>query len=202
MVLGISLGGHAAWQCLFHDPRITTAIVIIGCPDYIALMSDRARLSKLSTWTNGSPPGTGFLGSADFPAGLIKAVEKYDPVGLLLGGCSKNTEDSLAREPSEDEKARLLRLMKVSLQGKRILNLAGGADKLVPYRCGELFLNWLKNATAKSGWFEAGNVTIEDIVCEGVGHAFSPGMAREVDRFLLESLEQWSHGSSGKGSKI
>lgn len=39
-VLGVSLGGHAAWHCLMQDPRVTTAIVIIGCPDYIRLMSD------------------------------------------------------------------------------------------------------------------------------------------------------------------
>jgi pimeloyl-ACP methyl ester carboxylesterase len=35
LVLGISLGGHAAWQVFFHEPRVTAAIVIIGCPDYL-----------------------------------------------------------------------------------------------------------------------------------------------------------------------
>jgi pimeloyl-ACP methyl ester carboxylesterase len=35
LVLGISLGGHAAWQVLFNEPRVTAAIVIIGCPDYM-----------------------------------------------------------------------------------------------------------------------------------------------------------------------
>ena len=35
LVLGISLGGHAAWQVFFNDPRVTAAIVIIGCPDYM-----------------------------------------------------------------------------------------------------------------------------------------------------------------------
>lgn len=34
LTLGISLGGHAAWQVLFHEPRVTAAVVIIGCPDY------------------------------------------------------------------------------------------------------------------------------------------------------------------------
>jgi len=34
-VLGISLGGHAAWQVLFHEPRVSAAVVIIGCPDYM-----------------------------------------------------------------------------------------------------------------------------------------------------------------------
>lgn len=34
-VLGISLGGHAAWQVVFHEPRVSAAVVIIGCPDYM-----------------------------------------------------------------------------------------------------------------------------------------------------------------------
>ncbi len=34
-VLGISLGGHAAWQVIFHEPRVSAAVVIIGCPDYM-----------------------------------------------------------------------------------------------------------------------------------------------------------------------
>lgn len=34
-MLGVSLGGHAAWQVLFNEPRVTAAVVIIGCPDYM-----------------------------------------------------------------------------------------------------------------------------------------------------------------------
>jgi pimeloyl-ACP methyl ester carboxylesterase len=34
IVAGVSLGGHAAWQVLFNDPRVTAAVIIIGCPDY------------------------------------------------------------------------------------------------------------------------------------------------------------------------
>jgi pimeloyl-ACP methyl ester carboxylesterase len=39
LVLGISLGGHAAWQVFFNEPRVTAAIVIIGCPDYMRMFS-------------------------------------------------------------------------------------------------------------------------------------------------------------------
>lgn len=35
--LGISLGGHASWQCFFHEPRISASVVIIGCPDYMRM---------------------------------------------------------------------------------------------------------------------------------------------------------------------
>ncbi len=32
LVLGVSLGGHSAWQLVFADPRITAAVVVVGCP--------------------------------------------------------------------------------------------------------------------------------------------------------------------------
>jgi hypothetical protein len=43
VVLGISLGGHAAWQVIMNEPRVTAAVVIIGCPDY---MSECYAISK------------------------------------------------------------------------------------------------------------------------------------------------------------
>jgi hypothetical protein len=42
LVLGVSLGGHCAWQLLFSEPRITAGVVVIGCPDY---MSKRHEMS-------------------------------------------------------------------------------------------------------------------------------------------------------------
>lgn len=50
LVLGISLGGHAAWQVWFNDPRVTAAIVIIGCPDYMrkwTLLSAREQTTDM-----------------------------------------------------------------------------------------------------------------------------------------------------------
>ena len=202
LVLGVSLGGHASWHCIIHDSRITTAVVIIGCPDYVRLMSDRARLSKLVTWTDSNPPGSSFLGSIDFPQGLIEAVEKYDPAGLFLGKIVYRDDDVYDREPTVSEQKRLLPLMKRSLQGKRILNLAGGADRLVPYKCGELFLRWLKKATASNGWFSEGAVVFEDIIFNGVGHEMSPEMKKEAHRFVIDALEQTPTETVGKASKI
>lgn len=34
-LLGVSLGGHSAWQTLFAEDRLSTAVVIIGCPDFM-----------------------------------------------------------------------------------------------------------------------------------------------------------------------
>ena len=202
LVLGISLGGHAAWHCLFHDPRITAAIVIIGCPDYVRLMSDRAQLSKLQTWVGSPHPGSDFLGSADFPPGLVEAVEQYDPAGLLLGNVSDRNEEIYERDPSEAEMKRIRPLMERCLQGKKILNLSGGADKLVPYKCGEPFLKWLKRAISDGAWFGDGGVFLEDIVFENIGHETTPNMVKEAVRFVSQLLECAEIGPLGRASKI
>ncbi|MCJ1437182.1 hypothetical protein MMC27_006567 [Xylographa pallens] len=201
LVLGISLGGHAAWHCVFHEPRITTAIVIIGCPDYARLMSDRARLSKLETWTATTPPGSSFLGSVDFPVGLVKAVERYDPAGLCLG-VSSRSEESFEQAPSPERQRDLVPLLKHCLEGKRLMNLAGAADKLVPYAQAEPYLRWLKRAISPHGWFNEGHVTLEDIVFDGVGHEMSPDMLSAAIRFIGESLESIPAKSREIASKI
>ncbi len=69
---------------VLSDPRVTAAVVGIGCPDYTRLMTDRARLSKLKSYTETTPPGSGFLGSQDFPQAWLDAIAKFDPAGLLL----------------------------------------------------------------------------------------------------------------------
>ena len=84
LVLGVSLGGHATWSCLLHEPRVSAGVVVIGCPDYVNLMADRARLSKLPEWTSTDPAGSQFLGSEAFPTSLLDTVSKYDPASLFL----------------------------------------------------------------------------------------------------------------------
>ena len=75
MVLGISLGGHSAWHCLFNYPEFTVGVVIIGCCDYPALMADRAVKSKLSTCTDAEPLGVSIFGSESFPDSLYSVVQ-------------------------------------------------------------------------------------------------------------------------------
>ena len=164
-------------------------------------MSDRARLSKRHSWTTSSPSGATFLGSMDFPKGLVEAVKKYDPAGLLLGDISGQKYEKYEQEPSDEEKKRLIPLMKRTLQGKRILLLSGGVDKLVPYKCGEPFLQWLKRAIAPGGWFHDGDVDLEDIVFDGVGHEFSSGMLKEAIRFITQSQSS-SHIGTGTTSML
>ncbi|KAE9378102.1 hypothetical protein N431DRAFT_541661 [Stipitochalara longipes BDJ] len=178
LVLGISLGGHAAWQVFLHEPRVTAAVVIIGCPDYMRVMTDRAQLSKLETYKSSN--GARFLGSEDFPKALISSVKKWDPRGLLFGTSEINPN------PSEKEQVRLRQILNSKIKGKQILVCSGGDDKLVPYHCTEPFMKFLKNAT--SGWYQEGNVYVEDNVYSGIGHAYSEDMVKDTTRFVSNIL--------------
>ncbi|KAJ9624909.1 hypothetical protein H2203_004859 [Taxawa tesnikishii (nom. ined.)] len=202
LVLGISLGGHAAWHCVLHDSRITAAVVVIGCPDYTRLMCQRAEKSKLETWT--SSQGRDFVGSKDFPKGLVETIEKYDPAGMLLGELDMVTGDDYKHEPSEAEKIRLRPLLRDHLGGKRVLCLSGGADKLVPYSCGEPFLAWLKQALRKDGgWFNDRGTVLIDVIDEKAGHEYSPKMKEEAVNFIVETLAEGEVTSAGsRTSKI
>lgn len=212
MVLGVSLGGHAAWHTLLHDQRIGTAIVVIGCADYVRIMSHRAEKSKLATWTGSTPAGAEFLGSRDFPPALRDAVDKYDPAGLLMGemverpsGAWDSTKkEEYLREPSESEKKRLWPLMRDHLRGKRVYNLAGGSDKLVPYGASEPFLGWMKKAIAPGGWFDGREqgVFLRDKVYEGVGHEMSGEMLKDAIDHIIETVDRSSSNPSASASKI
>ncbi|KAI4674936.1 uncharacterized protein J4E88_007839 [Alternaria novae-zelandiae] len=181
--LGISLGGHATWHCLLGDPRITAGVVGIGCPDYTRLLTDRARLSKRKTYTETTPPGSAFLGSPDFPQALQDAIAQYDPAGLLLPGMFNPLGNDT--QPDQEQLSRMKALMKERLQGKRILNLSGQADKLVPYSAGEPFYNIFKQVLAEDPSLD---ITFEDVLFEGVEHAFPKPMADKAADWLCDIL--------------
>ena len=187
---GLSLGGHATWQLLLGEPRIKAAIVVIGCPDYVRLMTDRAIRSKppLATTQDSDPPGRNFLGSKDFPKTLIEAVEAYDPAGILLGELDTFTGDDHLHAPSQSEIKRLRPIMQQRLAGKKILCLSGGKDKLVPYAQGEPFLSWLKKAVDKNGWCGDMGIEVEDVLDADARHEFSQKMRVEAERWLCDLL--------------
>lgn len=194
LALGISLGGHATWLLALHEPRITTAVSIIGCPDYTSLMRQRAEKSGLQTWKGSAPAGSRFIGSADFPQALVDAVARYDPAGLLMH------EIDNPEAPSIFEKAKLEVQLEQHLKGKRILALSGGADKLVPYACGEQFLDFLKKSTKGKPTL---GLELEDLVFNGVGHETTPAMAERAVKFICDSLASESPVSSSvRESKI
>ncbi|TFK47756.1 hypothetical protein OE88DRAFT_1635843 [Heliocybe sulcata] len=75
-VAGISLGGHATWIALKNDKRLSTGIPIIGCPDYLALMRNRAVLTS----TPFEPP--------QVPATLLRLIQSQDPASTAYTASS------------------------------------------------------------------------------------------------------------------
>lgn len=198
IVLGISLGGHAAWHCVMQDPRIGAAVIVVGCPDYARMMGDRARLSKLKSWTHDQ--GNSFFGSSDFPQGLVDAVHRYDPAGLLWGQLSRKARQGQEHlhEVTEEDKTTLIPIMVRTLGNKRILNISGGKDKLVPYHASKPWLDWVEKAIGKGGWFEGGGLVLEDVVIEGCGHEVPHVMVPYMVRFVIETVEGKQDMAVGK----
>ncbi|OBT92392.1 hypothetical protein VE01_09266 [Pseudogymnoascus verrucosus] len=194
LVLGVSLGGHAAWQVLFAEPRVEAGVVVIGCPDYMRVMTDRARLSKRQTYTLDA--GATFLGSRDFPPSLLSAIQKWDPRGILFG--AREIPSHPPTQDSPREEARLKDILESRVKGKSVLVCSGGADKLVPYKASEPFLGWLKEAVGRGGWWEGG-MGVRDVVYEGAGHEFTEAMVKDSVKFVVELME--GRGVE-KGSKI
>jgi pimeloyl-ACP methyl ester carboxylesterase len=191
-VLGVSLGGHAAWHCILHESRIHAAVIVVGCPDYIRLMSDRAEKSKLPSWCQTSPPGTSFLGSEDFPPALLDVAKKWDPACYMLEQYTDGDDESGLQERF-NAKVRSL------LSGKRILIQSGEVDKLVPYECGEQFYKSLHAAAENEK-----DISVENIVYRDVGHAVSPEMADKAVEWICNTLETPSrhHTTLSEESKI
>jgi pimeloyl-ACP methyl ester carboxylesterase len=180
LALGISLGGHATWHCLLSEPRITAGVVGIGCPDYTRLMTDRARLSKRETYTSTTPPGAEFLGSPDFPKALQDSIAQSDPAGLLLPGYFNPTGPD-AQPPLDRFKI----LVRERLHGKKVLNLSGKADKLVPYAAGEPFYKIFKQVLDED---QSLDIAFEDVLFDGVGHAFPKEMADKATEWICDVL--------------
>ncbi|KAM0333373.1 hypothetical protein ACHAQA_002034 [Verticillium albo-atrum] len=188
LLLGVSLGGHSAWQALFNEPRIKAAVVIIGCPDFMALMTNRAKNAQLASYT-ADDKGASFLGSKDFPKDLVRACSKHDPKAILFG------TGTIPKKPSQEEQQRLKPLLDDRIKGKKFLVCSGGDDKLVPYSQSKRFLEFLENAT--QSWYKNGGVVLENKVYEGIGHSFSEGMVEDAVRFLLDEVTS----ASGRGRK-
>ncbi|KAJ3864499.1 Alpha/Beta hydrolase protein [Lentinula novae-zelandiae] len=66
---GISLGGHSTWTALAKEPRIQVGIPIIGCPDYLSLISERAAKFGISVDS----------ASKHFPESLLKLIKEGSP---------------------------------------------------------------------------------------------------------------------------
>jgi hypothetical protein len=164
-------------------------------------MRDRARLSKLSTYSQ-DDGGASFAGSKDFPPALVEACKKLDPKGILFGTSAVPAPGTT----SEAEQQRLRAILDERVRGKKFLLCSGGDDKLVPYRCSQPFVDWFKDALET--WYADGNVYVENKVYAGIGHSFSSDMVKDAIRFVTDVVGGEDNGerrgSEGdhKASKI
>ncbi|KAJ0374451.1 hypothetical protein COL26b_007366 [Colletotrichum chrysophilum] len=146
--------------------------------------------SKLATFS-AEDAGASFLGSRDFPPDLVAACLRHDPKGILFGTGPVPT--SAVAEAAEQQ--RLRGLLDARVRGKKFLVCSGGDDKLVPYSMAKPFVDFFQEATRT--WYADGGVVFENIVYEGVGHAFSEGMIEHSCRFLLDVV----NGAAEKGAE-
>lgn len=196
-VMGVSLGGHAGWQLLFVEERVQAAVVVIGCPDYMSVMTDRARLSKRASWLKDN--GASFHGSKDFPKALVDAISVWDPRGILFGEDQIPTDPPVPLGPSEA--GRLMEVLDERVKGKQVVVLSGAADKLVPYKFTQPFVTFLDEAVKPGGWWEGG-LELRNIAFEGVGHEMSQGMVDECVQFTRKFMGVESGNASPRDSKI
>ena len=66
--------------------------------------------------------------------------------------------------------------------------MAGGADRLVPYKCSQPFIRWFQRAVQPGRWSDV-TIVFEDLVFQNVGHEMSPEMASKASQFLKDSME-------------
>ncbi|EPE05652.1 hypothetical protein F503_08183 [Ophiostoma piceae UAMH 11346] len=177
--LGVSLGGHSGWQLLFADERVTAGVLIIGCPDYMDMMADRARLTKLPSYV-AATESRPFFGSHDFSTALVDSCRKHDPKGIVFG-----LDTPAWPAPGTEEEERLHSTLKRHLTGKRLLVCSGGADKLVPYRCVDPFMSVFKKAA--DTWPDL-SLTVINNIYDGIGHSFSSAMVQDAVEFVVETV--------------
>ncbi len=105
----------------------------------------------------------------------------------------------VASDPTDRERAK--RILDERVRGKRFLLCSGGADKVVPYRSTQPFVDWFIGAA--KGWHAAAKLSVENIVYPGIGHEFSPGMVKDSLRFIIDAAAAAPSGrEEGKESRI
>ncbi|XWX01612.1 hypothetical protein V2A60_009640 [Cordyceps javanica] len=181
--LGWSLGGHSAWQAWMGEDRIDAAVVIVGCPDFMNLMSTRAAASNMIT-TTGSGSAS-FIGGRHFPPSLVRVCAAHDPKGLLFGTDDAAVPGLPLRDADRDRVRRALDRHR--LAGKRLLLCSGGRDKLVPPAVGQPVVDVLTDASGGGGWY-AGGMSVDSRVYDDVGHAFSKDMVTDAVAFLVDAV--------------
>lgn len=179
IVLGYSLGGHAAWHILLDIPLVRAAAIIVGCPDYAALMEDRAARAGLEDTDHGTDltrGGAKLLGSRYFPISLMEKVGRYDPGARLFPSAEMQAWMNKRGGDYIEQQKRNLR----SILGKKVLCLFGAEDELVPYSCSRRVLQFVRHAEV-----DGQSALVEEEVFAGAGHEISKEMLARTSGFVI-----------------
>lgn len=159
---------------------------IIGCPDFLTLMTSRARSFGDSTLK-----GTDPAGPPAFPHSLVAHVTKTSPTPMSLSpspssnapGSNIHSSDTPWTYNPTDATDRLVN----PFIGKKVLVLSGGADPLVPWSASQTFVDALQ--VGENGRKE---VFLQD----GVGHECTSEMVERLARFVWEEALSGLRGSA------
>jgi len=188
-IAGFSLGGHSTWiaakaggaplvidnywppaDLLAVDPRLEIVIPIVGCPDYLSLMSDRATRRGVDA----SDP-------TYFPPSLVAYVRQYDPVAALSPS-SHNTHTAHSTSFNAAQTASTSSTHPVASNpflGKKILAIAGGKDPLVPWQFSAPFFEQLL--------YVGSDGVKENFIDEDAAHEWTEAMGERMAQFV----ERW-----------
>ncbi|KAF8458160.1 hypothetical protein BGX38DRAFT_650332 [Terfezia claveryi] len=190
IALGVSLGGHAAYLAALHLPKITSAIIVIGCPDYPALMLHRLKQCKLLPPTDNTNINT--ISTRYLPNSFLDLIT--------------STSSSLPAHPQLAGSPLLTRFgeeLLDALEGKKLLVLSGKQDRLVPAELASGFVQSVRKEVQQVGGALFGTgAGIREVLFEGAGHEFTEGMVVEVRGFVRERMREVggpvSYGSGGR----
>jgi len=179
--LGVSLGGHATWLALLHDPRITVGVPILGCCDFLALM--RQRLRHIKEEQGGTKPGA------------HEAAGGVSDGGTAREGEEEQLPDALKSAVDLLDAAGMGQRAVERLKDRKILVLSRAHDWLVPHVCSQPFIEQLQFAMAAAP--EGGGV------CEVIAE---PGKAHKVSEAMETAagdwLARWACVAPAHGSRL
>lgn len=194
--VGVSLGGHATWLALVHEPRITVGVPIIGCCDFLALMRDR--IHRLRHRRGGAvASGKEEDGQDD------EASEEERWMSAALKAALSHLDPAAMGEAAVE-----------AIKRKKVLVLCGAEDRLVPFHCSQAFIERVRDAHDQQRPHEQRNRHQDEDerrddagVCElvtedGKGHELSENMVAAAGHWLARWACAVPHDGGRPGARL
>lgn len=142
-------------------------LFIPGCPDFMTLMTARARQFS-DTALRGDDP----TGPPAFPRLLVEHIKRTSPTPAAPPAAGHSVDSTPVYDPTHQTDK-----LANPFIGKNVLVLSGGADPLVPWSASQKFVDALQ--VGESG-------SKEVFVQDGKGHECTPEMVERLSAFVWE----------------